>query len=369
MATIINSNTTWTSGSVVYLTEAIEVAENATLTIQPDVKIIGNGRLSPITVHGNLIAEGTNTSKIDFDNVNIGLGQNYKHLGKINLELVNYKDGVFLESNGYGSYNISNSTFENTIGFYIWYPKLDSEFIGNTFINTTGFNTLTSDANLTIKNNLFTQWQGDAIKSLADYNSSTFVLNNSFIQGESSSAALSLGLNYDSAGLIATNNYFGTTNAAVIDSLILDRSDSLSYASFISTSHTDTPDPLTPVYTGAPIVSTGTYSLRVIVDAGILGSGAVLLEDLTEVVSSENGVQKTHTLFYNDILFNYDDVDALITTVTRDGAFTDEFKSEIADVAPTAANITYSNLVGLVGISSVNTVLLHIAGADGHYVS
>jgi hypothetical protein len=44
----------------------------------------------------------------------------------------------------------------------------------------------------------------------------------------------------------AKDNYYGTSDISYINSVLLDRNDSLSYSSFISTSHTDLPDPSTP---------------------------------------------------------------------------------------------------------------------------
>jgi hypothetical protein len=61
-------------------------------------------------------------------------------------------------------------------------------------------------------------------------------------------------------------------------------------------------------------------------------------------------------------------IDSLITTVTRDGEFTSEFNKEINDYLGTDLNITYSAAVKLVGISSIDNVILSVAGADGNFV-
>jgi hypothetical protein len=75
-----------------------------------------------------------------------------------------------------------------------------------------------------------------------------------------------------------------------------------------------------------------------------------------------------HTLNYSGTKFNYKDVDALITTVIRDGNFTDEFRKEIADQYPTVGNISYNDAVALIGAATIDAVLISVAGADGNYV-
>jgi hypothetical protein len=54
------------------------------------------------------------------------------------------------------------------------------------------------------------------------------------------------GSDSNSAAISAADNYFGTTDAALIDEMIYDRKDDLSAASFISTSHINAPSPDAP---------------------------------------------------------------------------------------------------------------------------
>lgn len=106
------------------------------------------------------------------------------------------------------------------------------------------------------------------------------------------------------------------------------------------------------------------YTLSVIVDAGILDSGPVLLTGLSELIS-ESG---SHTIEYNGLRLNYSDIDALITTVIRDNEFTDEFAAEIEESFPLHAGISYTAAIDLVGQSAIGNVLMTVAGADGDYV-
>jgi hypothetical protein len=120
--------------------------------------------------------------------------------------------------------------------------------------------------------------------------------------------------------------------------------------------------------TAAPVLTNETHTLAAIVDRGVLGLEAVLLKGLLEKVTLTDGVVTSHTITYGSNTYEYTQVDPLIMTVTRDGDFTTEFKQEISALAPTAANLTYSDAVQLVGSVAIDTVLLHIAGVDGLYV-
>ena len=117
----------------------------------------------------------------------------------------------------------------------------------------------------------------------------------------------------------------------------------------------------------APIQKT--YTLSVIVDKGILGANAVMLSNLTEIMTYSGSNLISHTIKYGDSIFNYDAIDPLITTVVRDGNFTTGFQKEIADLAPSAANITYSDAVSLIGSVNIVNTLIYVAGADGNFVS
>jgi len=115
--------------------------------------------------------------------------------------------------------------------------------------------------------------------------------------------------------------------------------------------------------------TTENHNLSVIVDKGILGADAVLLKGLTESITMTDGVITAHFLMYAGSTFDYNQIDALIMTVTRDDEFTAEFTKEINDYLKTEANIAYKVAVGLVGAASIDGIIMTVAGADGSYVS
>ena len=102
------------------------------------------------------------------------------------------------------------------------------------------------------------------------------------------------------------------------------------------------------------------HTLSVIVD---LFGQVLYLKDLKETITSTN-----HTVEYGGTIFNWSEVDSFVTTVTRDGEFTDEFSREIVEAYPSVNGISYSTAVALVGAAAIDEILLAVAGADGNYV-
>jgi hypothetical protein len=97
---------------------------------------------------------------------------------------------------------------------------------------------------LYIRNNVF---YNTSITRLASYSpSGAIVKYNSFLNG----LTLRLEPNYGNAIMSATENFWNTTDTSVIDSMIYDRNDNLSYAGYITylpiltSPHPDTPIPI-----------------------------------------------------------------------------------------------------------------------------
>jgi hypothetical protein len=250
MTTIISQNTTWKKGDIVNLTSEVQVASGVTLTIQAGVTINGNG--NTIRTFGNVVAEGTSTEHITTNNVNFAFGDFYAQAGKLQLNYLDINGGSFLANSGFGSYTVTNSNFSKVSGFYIWYPTQPSSFIGNTFYKSSGLSIGTNESGtILIKNNTFLeQTTPYAIESWANYNSGIQVINNSFLSTDR--VALSVREKYEFSKINAIDNYFGTTDALIINAMIFDQLDSLNCASIISTSHLEKPAVGTPAFDTTP---------------------------------------------------------------------------------------------------------------------
>lgn len=158
--------------------------------------------------------------------------------------------------------------------------------------------------------------------------------------------------------LTITNNLVGNyirVNATYIDGH--------GTSELVSSIKTDAIKPL------AQQTNTTSHSLSIIVDKGILDINPVLLKGLTESITSTDGVITARSLIYAGTSFDYNQIDPLIMTVTRDDEFTAEFTKEINDYLKTEANIAYKVAVGLVGAANIDGIIIGVAGADGTYVS
>ena len=101
----------------------------------------------------------------------------------------------------------------------------------------------------------------------------------------------------------------------------------------------------------------GSYSLTLI--AEVFGQ-VFVLQDLKEEVGDN-----FHYIEYNNIKYDYSEIDPYIFTVSRDNEFTDEFAQEIQDAFPTSAGISYDLALALVGIQGWEDALKTVAAHDG----
>ena len=88
------------------------------------------------------------------------------------------------------------------------------------------------------------------------------------------------------------------------------------------------------------------------------------VEDITII----NNVEIEHTVIVDGQTYQYSEIEALISVVTRDNQFTEEFQNEIRDLVPNFSSVTYDEVASLVGTKNIDSVLLHVAGSDGNYV-
>jgi hypothetical protein len=121
-------------------------------------------------------------------------------------------------------------------------------------------------------------------------------------------------------------------------------------------------------FTRIPTVTNETHTLSVIVNKGIVGTNAILLKDIKEFITLTDGTITKQLIEYAGVTYDYNQIDSLITTVTRDGNFTAEFTKELNDYGKMGLNMTYSAVVLVVGAASIDGFVLSVAGADGNYV-
>ncbi|MGB9693757.1 MAG: hypothetical protein ACPLYF_02830 [Fervidobacterium sp.] len=251
---IIWKNTTWTLENSPYIiTDTVQIPENVTLTIEPGVVVTKPTAGDMFLVHGTIYAHGTPDNRITFDgggNSNFFSAEGSEKDAFLDLEYCVIKDGIsFWPPTGYSQYGhfiLRHSKLVNIASYsYVWYPPRDVYIEYNTFINTAGFSIGHSSSSVYIRYNLFKGNRGVLVENWASYSGETVVQYNSFV--DMAGTVLALPPGYSSAAMIATENYWGTTDTKVIDSMIYDKNDDIRCAGFIeylpilTEPHPDTP--------------------------------------------------------------------------------------------------------------------------------
>ena len=255
-------------------------------------------------------------------------------------------------SSGFLTYPITNGTAGFTIGSYTFplAQLLSSNSQADTTLPTISLASSTSTLSLTQTSNItFT---------LSEV-SSNFTVSDVTVTGGSVSNFSGSGTNYTAtfapaAGAVAAT--IRVASGAFTDAAGNANNDGLEANNSLS-------------FTILQEVKYETHSLSVIVDKGVLGVGAVLLKGLNEKLTITNGAASAHTVEYSGSTFDYNQIDAFITTVVRDGEFSAEFRKELTDALPSTTNLSYGDAVVLVGAANIDNQLLYVAGLDGNFVA
>jgi hypothetical protein len=257
---ILASNTTWTTANSPYtITSTIQIPDNINLAIEPGVTItIQSSDTTMFLINGVMQAHGNITDKIIFDgngNSNFFKTNHTDAIGFVDLDYCIIRNGqsVFLFDNT-SSFNLTNSELSNlSESSYLWYPSQDTFIEYNSFTNTAGIKIGTVDFSsgslgaVYIRYNLFNSNQGFIINNYASYGSSKIMVNNNSFTN-TGGIILEVEKTATTADMDASQNYWGTTNTTIIDSMIYDKNDNDSCSSFINyLPLLDAPEPETPV--------------------------------------------------------------------------------------------------------------------------
>lgn len=228
-ALIINQNTVWPAWSIHTLAEKIQIAAGVTLTIAPGAIVYGNG--NTIEVAGKLNVGRANFSTVTLRDLTINyvIDQGSPNsAAQVNIDNSDWIGGRLLTgSSGHGSFNLKNSYIKNlTELIYVWYPTSPVTISNNLFEKVP---TIDDGGSLTLINNTFV---GNPFNSYFDsalmiFNNggSVRVTGNNFIN--STAPALETPAGYTNTAFTASQNWFGSSIAAVVANRILDYSDDL----------------------------------------------------------------------------------------------------------------------------------------------
>jgi hypothetical protein len=126
------------------------------------------------------------------------------------------------------------------------------------------------------------------------------------------------------------------------------------------------PDP-TPDPTPLPIPDPQDEinEVNIVVAPFVIGNFPVYVAGLTERKRYSGSQLSSHTLEYDGVVYDYDDVDQYLTIVERGGAFSDNFRSEMLNVV---SLLNPAELKGVLG-SSYADAIIFIVGFDGNYAN
>jgi len=254
---IISVNTVWDSTSEPYMiVSPIQIAPGVTLTIEKGV-IVNGGVGGSITVFGTLDVNGDAGSRVLFDNVRVYPGQNIDSANNPGYTDISYAEfnagSLYGGGLGYGVLTLTDSILKNINmppgDMSIFLPAADVQIERNIFLDSGGISTVTrGNITVNIRNNIFSGLTTSyAVRNRGTSDSSqTIVEFNSFLDTDKTALSLQSGT---PCAIIGKNNWWGTTDTSVIETMIYDRNDDLSISNFIDYLPILTaPHPNTPIF-------------------------------------------------------------------------------------------------------------------------
>jgi len=231
---ILWDNTTWTADNSPYLIiSPIQVPANVTLTIEPGVTVTTNKKPGGylFLLNGQILANGDENNPVTFNANNVGLvsisNSDADAFLKLDYCIVNNASYIWNPSSsgsGLAYFNITHSLIQSPVMAYfdIDDSARDIYIEYNSFVNTSL--NIESDAAVYVRHNLFNGKVniGFLIRNNGN-GQNLFVEYNTFSNMEGVVLSL-IGSSSPSSGMNAANNYWGTTDLAVIKSMIYDNS-------------------------------------------------------------------------------------------------------------------------------------------------
>lgn len=237
---VLSASATYgTSGSPYCISGSLQIPGGIAVRFDPGTSVSG-GR---IVVQGALSVLGTAAAKArmtDVDVVPAGL-QAANH--NITITFADISRGSLYAPTGnaiYGSLTLTDSRVSNLGSYlYLWYPLGVNTIARNVFVGSGGISyglnfPSASGLSLSIVNNHFSTWTtGYAVQNWAQYGTGAVVVEgNTF--ASTSQVAVMLPGGYTDSALAAPNNYWGTTDTAVIEQMIYDRRVDVTSAGYVT---------------------------------------------------------------------------------------------------------------------------------------
>jgi hypothetical protein len=252
---ILYSSTTYEAqGGPYCISSSLQIPTGVTVKFAAGASVAGLDG-SSIVVQGGLTVDGTSTARVTLSNVVITPAGVQATPDVIDIHFANISEGsLYAPTRGdayYSTLNLTDSVVSDLKGLVqISHPVGTNVIARNVFTNSGGifYGADYNDATISIAHNYFANWTtGYALANGASYNGIAFTQGNTFATTSSVAVMLYPGPDHTSAAIDASNNYWGTTDPAVIQQMIFDINDDIwsagtvTYAPFLTA-----PDPSTP---------------------------------------------------------------------------------------------------------------------------
>jgi hypothetical protein len=259
---MILEDTIWSNDSgPIRLIDTVQIAPDATLTITAGTEIIVKSNYQTLQVFGSLNIQGTQEKPVELDRVTIRPINSSGPIPppSVTINYAKMSEGGLIGHSSYFDLIIRNSTLTNTGSVWLTNSPSNTFIEFNTFYQTVAGEPFTpphivldlplssTSSIIYIKNNIFRSNEAAAIAR--NGNGNYYVVeNNSFLGVREIAVSLaSIGSGQLGEYNNFTNNYWGTEDTSIIDSMIYDRTDDLEipvyvdYLPILTGHHPNTP--------------------------------------------------------------------------------------------------------------------------------
>ncbi|NYE05880.1 putative cell wall-binding protein/flagellar motor switch/type III secretory pathway protein FliN [Bacillus niacini] len=307
----ILSDTVWTKQNSPYIiSDKVQVAENATLTIEAGVEVQGG----TIELWGNFIAAGTKEAPVILKKTRMAEASTNRETVQIELDYVFAKEIYLANNSNDGILKISNSQFEDS---YL-YADTTSYITNNLFVK--GYFYFIND----FYNKLMSVQDNSFFQSNLYYQNAFWVFENNNLY----SSTLRVSDMSPASTVYAQSNYWGSTDSKEIDKMIIDRNDDLNLLGYVDYSN----------YLTQPNISAPDTN-------NLTKEPSVSVEELTDKSSQLKGkINDDINPLFTKIEIYYPGVPYEILPVDKDGTFTIKFLEYLRGGIDFTLRISYFGL-------------------------
>ncbi|MBN2529359.1 MAG: hypothetical protein JXR76_23425 [Deltaproteobacteria bacterium] len=234
------------------LSEPLQIDNDEWLRIAPGVVV----NSSQIQSWGKISVNGTKDDPVVLNSTTLSIKGALSAKAITSIRYAEVNGGKMfdrLSGYTYASLHVADSVVKNS-PTYLWYPAASCSFYRNIFqrsditVLSGGNVTTTAATEIRFENNLFTQPTNTSLFLYVVYSPATAVLRYNTFATESKTALKADEIEHHSF-LVATDNYWGTTDPNIIDQMIFDREDDLEmegtveYTPILAVPHELTPVP------------------------------------------------------------------------------------------------------------------------------